>query len=157
MHLDPGTITIAGSEEILDTLNSYDLGTIDVADKTENFSQNYVVTLQNGVRNINEVSNIKVDVDFGDIRTKTIEFNSFTVENAAEKQNIEITDKTLKIVFRGLAADIEKLSASDVKVIVDLKNKAQSKGTNSVPVYVQIPDTYKIGVSGKYYVMIKVS
>lgn len=157
LSIDPGTITVAGSEEVLDTLNSYDLGTIDVAEKTENFEQTYVVSLQNGIKNINEVSSVKVSVDFGDIRTKTVRFNSFTVENIAAGQKANVTDKYVDVTFRGIASDIEKIDASNVKLVVDFQNRTQTNGVNSMPLYAVIPDNYKVGVLGKYYVMVNVS
>lgn len=157
LSIDPGTINVAGSEEVLDTMNSYDLGTIDVADKTENFEQTYVVSLQNGIKNIDEISSVKVSVDFGDIRTKTIRFSNFSVENAAEGQNINVTDKYIDVTFRGIASDIAQLKESDVTIVIDCQNKPQTKGVNSMPIYAVIPGDYKIGVVGKYYVMADVS
>lgn len=157
LSIDPGTITVAGSAELLDTMNSYDLGTIDVAEKNENFQQTYVVSLQNGVRNLNDVSSVKVSVDFGNIMTKTVRFSSFTVENVADGQTVSVTDKYIDITFRGIAADIAKLDATNVKLVIDCQNKTQTKGVNSMPVYAVIPEDYKVGVSGKYYVMADVS
>ena len=157
LSIDPGTITVAGSEEVLDTMNSYDLGTIDVAEKNENFEQTYVVSLQNGIKNIDDVSSVKVSVDFGDIMTKTVRFTSFTVENVVDGQNINITDSYIDVTFRGIASDIAKLDSNNVKLVVDCQNKTQTKGVNSMLVYAVIPDSYKVGVFGKYYVMVNVS
>ena len=89
--------------------------------------------------------------------TKTVRFSSFTVENVAEGQKVSVTDKYIDVTFRGIAADIAKLDATNVKLVIDCQNKAQTKGVNSMPVYAVIPEDYKVGVSGKYYVMADVS
>ncbi len=156
LTLDPGSITVAGSADILETMNSYDLGTIDVAERTADFEQTYVVSLPNGVRNINEVSSVRASVKFDDVMTKKIRFTNFSVENVADGQTAVVSDASLEVTFRGISSDIAKINADNVRLVVDLQSKPQSVGANSVPVYAIIPDTYKVGVSGKYYVTVNV-
>lgn len=159
LKIVPDSITVAGSAEVLDTLNSYDLGTIDITEKTESFKQEYIVTLQNGIKNVDAVSTVTIDVDFGDVRTKNIEFKNtdIVIENLPDKQKATIKEKGISIAFRGIAEDIERLKASDLKVVLDFQNKEQAKGANSVPVVVIIPEDYKIGVSGKYHLTVEIS
>lgn len=155
-EISPASITVAGSDEILETLNSYDLGTIDVSEKTKAFKQDFVVTLQNGIKNVDGITNVNVSVDFGEIRTKTIEFKSFAADNLADGQKAVITNDSLSITFRGLAADIAKIDANNIKIVADFQDKIHTKGKNNVPVYAVIPDTYKVGVQGKYYLTVDV-
>ncbi len=155
--ISPANITIAGGEETLETLNSYDLGTIDVADKTDDFSSEYVISLQNGIKNVDGVSTVDVSVKFGDVVTKTIKFDKFYIQNLPENQKAVVTDKSISITFRGITADIEKLNPTNVKIAIDFNNKAQSKGINSVPVYAVLPDNFKVGVSGKYYATVNIT
>ncbi len=155
--IEPKSIVVAGSDEALETLNSYDLGTIDVSEKEKDFSQSYDVSLQNGIKNVNGVSKLNVSVAFGDLRTKTIEFTAFKIDNLTDGQKAVISDKSLSIVFRGIADDIAKLKASDITVVVDFQNKTHTKGTNSIPVYAIIPENYKVGVEGKYYLTVDIS
>lgn len=157
LSIDPATITVAGSDELLETLNSYDLGTIDVAEQTKDFTQNYVVSLQNGIKNVDGVSTVNVGVAFGDIRTKTIEFTAFQIDNLTDDQKAEISDKSLSITFRGVADDIAKIDASIITVAVDFQNKKHTKGSSNIPVYAVIPDSYKVGVVGKYYLTVEIS
>lgn len=157
IEFSPSTITVAGSEEALDTLNSYDLGTIDVSEKTKDFETDYVVSLQNGIKNINDLSSVKVKVSFGDVRTKTIKFSAFKIENLSDDQSAVIKDKNLSVTFRGLAADIEKINSSNITIAVDFQNKTYTKGINNVPVYAIIPGDLKVGVVGKYRLTVNIS
>ncbi len=157
LSIEPSSITIAGSDEVLETYNSYDLGTIDVAEQKNNFSQNYVVSLQNGIKNVDGVSTVSVAVDFGDIRTKTLEFKAFQIDNLTSDQKAEILDKSLSVTFRGVADDIAKLDMSNVTIVADFQNKKHSKGTSNIPVYAVVPDSYKVGVIGKYYLTVEIS
>ncbi len=155
--IDPATITVAGGADVIDTLNSYDLGTIDVSEKLDDFSQEYVVSLQNGIKNVDGINSVLVDVKFGDVRTKSITFNNFTIENLAKGQKAVVVDKTLNVTFRGLASDIEKINSSNVKIVVDFQKKKQTKGRNSVSVYALIPEECKVGVLGKYQLTVDIS
>ncbi len=156
MNIKPSTITVAGSDEMLETLNSYDLGSIDICEETKSFKREFVVTLPNGLKNVDGVTNANVEVDFGDIRTKTIEFTGFKVENLAEGQKVDIVNESLSVTFRGLADDIAKIDASNVTIVADFQNKVHTKGKNNIPVYAVIPDTHKVGVQGKYYLTVNV-
>ncbi len=157
VEIIPSTITIAGSEEALDTLNSYDLGTIDVSEKLKDFETDYVVSLKNGVKNVDGLNSVKVKVSFGDVRTKTIKFSAFKIENLDQKQSAIIKDKNLSITFRGLAADIEKINSSNVSIAVDFQNKTYTNGINTVPVYAIIPGDLKVGVVGKYQLTVNIT
>ena len=153
----PENITVAGSEEVLETLNSYDLGTIDVSEKTDDFVQEFTVSLQNGLKNVDGLNSVSVNIDFGDVRTKTLSFTEFGIENLPADLKATIVDKSLDITFRGIAADISKITADNVKIIVDFQNKVQTKGKNNVSVYAVIPDEYKVGVVGKYEITVDIS
>ncbi len=156
LDIKPSTITIAGSDEMLETLNSYDLGSIDVCEETAAFKRDFVVTLPNGVKNVDGITNATVDVNFGEIRTKTIEFTGFKIENLVDGQKAVITNDSLSVTFRGLAADIAKIDVSNITIVADFQNKVHTKGKNNIPVYAVIPDTYKVGVQGKYYLTVNV-
>lgn len=155
--VEPSTITVAGSEEVLETLNSYDLGTIDVTDKMDDFTQQFVVSLQNGLKNVDGVENVTVNVSFGEVKTKKLTFKQFQIENLPANQKAEIVNKSVDVVFRGIAADISRLTENDIKIVLDFNNKEQPLGKNDIALYVVIPDTYKIGVVGKKTVTVNIS
>lgn len=157
VSISPETITVAGSEEALETLNSYDVGTIDVSEKTDDFTQEFTISLQNGLKNVDGLDSVSVSVAFGDVMTKTIKFSEFNIENLPDSLNADIIDKSLDITFRGIAADISKITAGNVKVVVDFQNKEQTKGKNNVSAYVVIPEEYKVGVVGKYVLTVDIS
>ena len=157
LTMEPSTITVAGSEEVLETLNSYDLGTIDVAEKKDDFSQDFTVSLQNGLKNVDSVETVNVKVDFGETKTKKIKLSDFQIDNLPANQKAEIVDKTINVTFRGIAADISKLTAADVKAVIDFNNKELPLGQNDVTVYISIPENLKIGVVGKISVTVNIT
>lgn len=155
--ISPATITVAGGEDVLETLNSYDLGTIDISERRDDFSQEYVVSLQNGIKNVDNIDTVVLSVKFGDVRTKKIRFTNFSVENLPSNQKATVVDKYLDVTFRGIASDIEKINASNVRLVVDFNNKEQTKGRSRVSVYAVIPEQYKVGVLGKYQLNVNIT
>ena len=125
LSIQPSSITIAGSDEVLETYNSYDLGTIDVAEQKDDFTQNYVVSLQNGIRNVDGISTVSVGVGFGDIRTKTLKFTAFKIENLTNEQNAEISDKSSSLFSFPILTLIPSSSLSKLfQILVFSNNRA---------------------------------
>lgn len=154
--IEPSSILVTGSDEVLETYNVYDLGPIDVSEKSEDFTQSYVVTLQNGVNNVNNITKINVTVKFADVVTKEFEFKHAELDNKPDDLKASITNKSFKIKFRGLAEDMENIKPEDIQVKVDMKNNTFGVGQHNIPVHVIIPNDYKIAVLGKYSIMVEV-
>ena len=157
LEIEPAEIAIAGGEETIDALNGYDLGSIDLAEIKNDFEKTYDITLQSGVKNLNGVEKATVKIVFAELSSKTIVFNDFKIENLAEGQKAKIVERSLSVTFRGVPEDIEKINSSNIKLVVDLKNNSKSVGANSVPVYAVIPESYKVGVSGKHYLTVNLT
>lgn len=157
MTIKPESITVAGSEEVLETLNSYDLGTIEVSDKIDDFEQKFTVSLQNGLKNVDGIETVNVNVDFGDLKTKKINFTKFRIDNLPDNLKAVILDKSLEVTFRGIPADISNINSANVELVVDFKDKEQTKGKNSISIYAVIPEKFKVGVLGKYQVTVDIS
>ena len=62
-----------------------------------------------------------------------------------------------KLIEAVKAGDENQASELLWQLVIDCQNKTQTKGVNSMRVYAVIPEDYKVGVSGKYYVMADVS
>ncbi len=154
---DPGTIKITGNEEVLDAINSIDLGVIDVAEKTENFETSVAVVLPNGVKNVDNIETVKVTVSFNDVLTQTFKVNNIELQNLPKGTKAQISESSVEIKVRGLAEDIKKLKAENITVVVDVKNQVLPVGTNKLTAYVIYPETFKVGTVGKYQLTVVVS
>ncbi len=157
--IEPATITIAGSEDTLAEINSISLGTLDVAELTENYSEEVALILPNGVKNVDKVENATVALSFEGVVSKQFELNSASVkiENAVKGDEIEVPDGKIVVTVRGNASDVEKLKTSDITLYIDCKNQGLSTGSNRMNVYCGFPEGYKAGAVGKYELTIKVS
>ena len=157
--IEPATITIAGSEDTLAEINSISLGTLDVAELTENYSEEIALILPNGVKNLDSVEKATVTLSFEGVTSKQFEINSskIKVENAAKGDSIDLPEGKIVITVRGNSSDIEKLKASDIALYIDCKNQSLPAGSNRMNVYCGFPEGYKVGAVGKYELTVKVS
>ncbi|MBQ7935275.1 MAG: hypothetical protein IJ333_02880 [Clostridia bacterium] len=158
VKFEPETITITGNAEVLDAINSIELGDIDVAEKTENFETTVKVVLPNGVKNVNNVESAKVSVSFNDVQTRTFTVTNIRMENLPDGTTAKIAESSAQITVRGISEDIMRLKAEDLQLVVDVRNQVLSSGTTSrMAAYLVFPEDYKIGVIGKYQLTVVVS
>ena len=157
--IDPATITIAGSEDALAEINSISLGTLDVAELMENYSEEITLILPNGVKNLDSVGKATVTLSFEGVASKQFEINAATikVENVAKGDVIDLPDGKVVVTVRGNASDIEKMKASDIMLYIDCKNQPLPAGSNRMNVHCGFPKDYKVGAVGKYELTVKVS
>jgi len=157
---EPENITVTGNAEVLDALNTINLGDIDVAEKKENFETTMKVLLPDGVKNVNNVESVKVTVSFNDdVQTRTFNVSNIAVINMPNGTSAKVSEKNVQITVRGAAQDIAQLKASDLQLIVDLQNKVLPSGVNRLAASVKFPDNYanKMGVVGKYQLTVVIS
>lgn len=155
--IEPEFITVTGNSEVIDKLNTIDLGVIDVSEKTENFETTIAVVLPNGVKNINNIETVKVSVAFNDIQTKSLRVSNIRLDNLPEGTKAAIQERNLSIKVRGMVDDIKQLSENNVSLVADVQNKVLPKGTNRLTVTVVYPDELKVGTVGKYQITVVVS
>ena len=148
--ISPKTIKITGSVETLDALNAIDLGVIDLAEKTEDFTTSMTVVLPNGVKNVDNVEAAKVTITFNDVQTKTIRVKNLKLENVPDGAKARISETSITVKVRGIAEDINKLNENDISVVVDYAQAGNVEGTNRLKAVVVFPENLKVGAVGKY-------
>lgn len=155
--IKPSEITIIGTEEALATINSINLGVIDVAEKTEDFELSMPVVLQDGIKNVDNIETVKVSVAFTDVQQQSFAVSKLILENLPDGTDAKIQEKKLVIKVRGLPADIKALNSKDIKAIIDVKNQALKPGTYRLNALIDFPDDLNVGTIGKYQVTLVVT
>lgn len=155
--IEPETITITGNAEVLDAINAIDLGVIDVAERNNSFDTSVTVVLPNGVKNVNNVETVKVSVTFTDVQTKTFSVSNISLQNLPDGSEAHVYESSILITVRGIPADIKRLTAEEIMVVVDVRNQVLPSGTNRISAHVVFPDDYNVGAVGKYQLTVVVS
>lgn len=146
----PKEIKILGSAETLASYNAISLGTIDVAEKTENFETSMAIVLPNGVKNVDAVETAQVLVKFNDVQTRSFDVDKIELHNVPNGMKAKVSEKRLTIKVRGIAEDINKLNAKDITLVVDYAQANSEKGTKRMNAMVVFPKDLKVGAIGKY-------
>lgn len=147
--ISPETMWVSGSDNLLEGMDSLELGTINLADLLTNVTIAFPVKLPEGMTDESGVTEAMVDVTLPELATKTVTVKNFKAINIPAGLDVEIITKSLEIQLRGPKDQIEKIQESDIVVTVDFTD-AQ---TGAVKIKAQIScGDLNVGAIGSYTV-----
>lgn len=153
IDVQPKTIQISGSEALLEGLDVLEIGTVDLGKVLKDEVLTFPVTLPEGITNETGITEATVTVKFPNLRTVSLNVDKIQLQNVPEGLNAELVTQVLEMKLRGPASVVEKLTAENVTVTVDL-SQAQA-GTDKYAVTVVLPeDAGGAGALGSYTVMV---
>ena len=154
--IDPGTIRVSGPEALLEDLEYREIGTIDLSAVSKASSFTFPIVLPEGVTNETGVTEAKVNVQFPNLMTRKFSVKDIKIINLPEELQAELITEALEVTVRGVAAQVARMTASDLMVTVDLKDVQVGTFTKGVTVTIasKYPD---VGTMGTYSVSLNVS
>jgi len=117
--VDPATIRISGSDNLLEGVEQVELGTVDLSEMLVDEVLTFPIKLPEGINNETGVTEASVDVKFPGLVTKTLTVTEITAVNVPAGMKAELITKALEVQLRGSEDQIENLKAEDVTVTVD--------------------------------------
>ena len=140
--LSSDSITVYGSEESLDSIESLDIqDDIDVSDAKGDVTQNIDVTgkLPKGL-SVSGESTITVKVLIKKLITRTFEYDASEVSlnDLSSDLDVQLVTKKVKVTLQGEEEVISKLTKDDMAISADLGKVKE--GTTTVHVDVAVPD-----------------
>ena len=151
VELEIDSLSVYGPEEVLQNLNTLELGTVNLGEWLEDTTLVFPIELPEGVGTQSDLSEVIVKVSFPELNTKTLDITNIAAVNVPVGKKAEIVTKTLQITFRGPAALIEDLTAEHVGITVDFTD-AQD-GTATMAAVISLAEEYaSIGAVGTYSV-----
>lgn len=137
IDINPMTIRVSGSEALLEGLNGQlNLGTINLAEITEDTQLTFEIALPEGVTNLTGVAEATVDVRFLGLSTKEFTVESIKAINVPEGMECDLMAEVVTVKLRGPINQISSLADEDIVVIVDCADKeagtATMKGTIAI-------------------------
>lgn len=156
VKIAPESISLAGSEEVLNEINNINIGQIDTSKIVKNTTQTFDLVLPNNVNNVNDIKSAKVTVTFKDIITNSLTVNNITIRNAPANKKVTALTTSVSVKVRGLSADISSLTGSQINAVIDLEGAAIAKGNLTVPLTFELPKGINAGVVGSYSAIISV-
>ena len=150
--VEPAYISVSGSELMLEDLNEIQLGSIDLSAIEADFEQTYPITLPEGITNLSERTEATVKVQFLNLAIMDFEVTDITTANVPEGMEAELMSQVLKVRLRGPAAIMKKLTAQDIKVVVDFSGKELGSFTIKPTITVSGEAFANVGAVGSYSV-----
>lgn len=140
--LSSDSITVYGSEESLDSIESLDIqDDIDVSDAKGDVTQNIDVTgkLPKGL-SVSGESTIAVKVVIKKLITRTFEYDASEVSlnDLSSDLDVQLVTKKVKVTLQGEEEVISQLTKDDMAISADLGKVKE--GTTTVHVDVAVPD-----------------
>ena len=155
VQIEPKEISVSGSETALNALSELNLGTIDLAQITEDTQKSYEISLPEGIRNVSNLPTATVTITFPKLATREYTITEFVPLNLPEGMVWEPLTKQLTIKVRGLKAEIQKLNETDILVQVDLTGV---ENTSAVEPIIRFPESLtSLGAVGSYSISVQVT
>ena len=154
VEIDPKEISVSGSETALNALTELNLGTIDLAQVTEDTVKEFPINLPEGIHNVSNLPTATVRITFPKLATREFTVTQFEPLNLAEGMAWEPLTKQLTIKVRGLASEVQLLKVEDIVVQVDLTGV---ENTSAVEPIIRFPETLtSLGEVGSYSISVQV-
>lgn len=145
VRIDPPTITVTGSNEVLNGLQSVNTEPINIEGRTATVSADVKLILQKGVTTFDEeIESVRVTVEIERLATTTanISSNEIQILNIPLELKSEIEHKEILLTVNGPESIIDKVNKNMIKLNIDADGLAE--GEHSVKVRADISRPYRI-------------
>lgn len=142
VKLSVDSIQVSGSEVALDTLgDELSIGTIKLEDYPEDIELTKAITLPEGITNLSGVAEVKVELRFVGLRTKSFTLETIEAINVPEGLEADIAAKQVTVRIRGAASLMAKLAAEDIYAFIDFSGA--ELGSTTYKVSIRLPEDYE--------------
>ena len=153
-EIKPSSIRVSGSDAVLEDLTEIVLGTVNLAEQTEDTQVTYAINLPEGVTNLTGITEATADIRFVGLSSKKLTIENITVTNVPPGLHAELVNEVIEVTLRGPAARIEQIKPEDVVVTVDLTGKEAGTTTVKATITVRGDSEGLIGAVGSYTVTV---
>ena len=157
--IEPSTITVKGSAEDLEGLNSLNIGNIDLSTIPTNtsYTGSFSIVLPDNMTNLTGEEMAKVTVELKNLKEKTFRVTNLELANTPSNLKATLGTVSLQIKLRGPSDVIDTITASNIRAVADLSSVGTSTGQFSVPVDVYVDGFSDVGAMGSYNVLVSIS
>lgn len=148
--IDPPTIGVTGSEEVLRDLDEIVIREIDLAQITDAKTWTITPDLPAGVTNRASETSVKISLSFNGLTTKRFTVPCADIERINDVDTMGFGEQSVVILVRGKPSAINTLSADDIHITADMKNDYDPT-TKTLTLHITLPSTSTAGVIGGPY------
>lgn len=158
--IDPVTIRVSGSEQVLDKLDHLILNKtepVDLGLLKEDFIQQYEIVMPEGVTNLSEKSTANVTVQLPAMELRQFIVTDIQVINVPVGMRVALTTLEKTVEVRGFASVLDSMTESSLYILVDFTGAQVGMGEYKATVHLEDGLESGVGVVGSYTVMATVS
>ena len=157
--IDPEMVTISGTPERLDQIESINLGSIDLSQIVTSEVVNMTIPVPEGVSIISGITSAKVTVSMSGLDTRIVQTSDIELINTPEWiSNVELVTQALEVRIRGASDTMKLVQDQDVYVIVDLSTLDEgAEGTRTLVATVGVRGFADVGAVGEYQVVVNIT
>ncbi len=156
--ITPSKIKIKGDPEVLETMNSITLGTIDLSSIQTSATQEFNVVIADGLTNLTGNDTATVKVELKNLKTKTFRVTNIEYINPpdSEEYQVRLGTLSLQVQIRGPAETVDALAASSIRAVADLSS-LNGTGQFNVKAEIYVDSASDVGAMGSYSVLVAIS
>lgn len=131
IEIEPKSLRISGGQAVLEEFgDSHLLGTLNLADLDRPTNeQSFPIVLPEGIINQTGIAEAKVSIKFTGLKIREYTVENIKMINVPEDLNVELISTSLTVKVRGLASQIDHLTAEDITATVDFSNAEPGTAT----------------------------
>ncbi len=151
-------IWVAGPTDQVDNLTGVNVGYVDLKTLTpENNTYNFDVVIPSDFTNVQHIESVAVEFNTAGMAEKNFYVNNLKVINAPAGYNVTLLTKQLNNVkIVGPKKIVDKLTAKDIVVEIDLSDRKITSGQIEMPVSVIVPGKGLAWSTGSYTVVVNI-
>ncbi len=149
--ISPATITVSGAEEDLEPLKEILLGEINLSSVIGRQTFEFDIPLNSELNNLSGTTKATVEVRIYGLSNKVMEVDNIQLENVPDGFAAESVTKTLQVLVRGPAEELDLILPFHLRVVADLSKVDAAVGRYTVPVKVYLDGTSDVGVVNSEY------
>jgi YbbR domain-containing protein len=154
--ITPDTITLSGDPEALN-FNNILLATVDLTKFEKSLTEHYSIVIPNEVTNETGAVEAIVTISVAGVETRHLSATNIQATKVPEGYTARLITQSLDVLFRGRAADLEQITADNVRIVVDLTALGTSAGTSTVPARIYFDGFDNVGAIGEYSVTVNLT
>lgn len=158
VSLSHSKIEIAASKEVLDSIDSVQLESLDLSDINLNNKEfNLNVKMPNSVINLSNLHSVNLRINTDGIQEKQIKVNNIYFVNVPPGKDAVSFAKSITVNLLGPYNELRNIKPEFLCAEIDLSQKENFKGIIDIPVSVKTTLPSSCWVHGRYSVMVQIS
>jgi len=158
VSVTPSTIMIEADTRIIDTIDSIVIAEYKLSDLTSDYIDSVAIPEKEGIKVLDEVSSAAVKITLPKTYERSFTVSNIVFDNVTAGYEAESLDEAVTVTLRSSSsAVLDAISASDIKIIVDLADNNTTTGNVEKKAYVQVEGAENVGLIGDLTVRVNIT